>query len=466
MTFINSTLTTISTNSTTKSVSKKKTGQSTKGNRHSPKHKSIFIFEMPKNQFITTDDTYSDIDTDPISPPPQLPSPNGTEQLDDTASQKEDTKLYSCPKCQQSFSRPHNLKSHLATHSSERPYKCDDCDAHFRRHHDLKRHQKLHTGEKPFVCQVCSRSFARSDALNRHQRVDGDIRCSMAQRHCIMPFSVAPLQQTTPASASSTHKNSSSATATSMTFSFPTASNTQPIANGSPPHIPMRSSPPSPSYSFSSSSASSSSASPPPMPLLPSPSTLSALPLSNDTNLSPLHNIPVSDTTTKHHPHHQPLITIDPPSPSFEPTLLYQQRTLPVPITNVIPSPSSPKPLPLSPSPLYMPSLTSTLDSTLKNRYDHWRDQEINQMKQEHERQMDRLANQVHDLEVENKVLRSLVLQTKQQRHFPQEPYTPGTDGYPKKRSRQSSLNTIPTTPLLDAAKQDLPFAKKSRFSI
>jgi uncharacterized Zn-finger protein len=32
-------------------------------------------------------------------------------------------KPYSCKQCGQAFSRPHNLKSHLATHSSLRPYK-------------------------------------------------------------------------------------------------------------------------------------------------------------------------------------------------------------------------------------------------------------------------------------------------------------------------------------------------------
>lgn len=33
-----------------------------------------------------------------------------------------DAKPYPCPECHQTFSRPHNLKSHLTTHSSERPF--------------------------------------------------------------------------------------------------------------------------------------------------------------------------------------------------------------------------------------------------------------------------------------------------------------------------------------------------------
>ncbi|KAL2046039.1 hypothetical protein N7G274_001486 [Stereocaulon virgatum] len=69
--------------------------------------------------------------------------------------------------------RQHNLKSHLLTHSHEKPYRCDTCEASFRRLHDLKRHTKLHTGERPHVCPICERSFARGDALARHNKGQG-----------------------------------------------------------------------------------------------------------------------------------------------------------------------------------------------------------------------------------------------------------------------------------------------------
>ncbi|ORE08755.1 hypothetical protein BCV72DRAFT_248596 [Rhizopus microsporus var. microsporus] len=93
-----------------------------------------------------------------------------------------ESKPYSCPECHQTFSRPHNLKSHLTTHSAERPYRCDVCNHHFRRHHDLKRHQKLHTGERPYVCKNCFRSFARLDALNRHCRAEGGSACALVMQ--------------------------------------------------------------------------------------------------------------------------------------------------------------------------------------------------------------------------------------------------------------------------------------------
>jgi hypothetical protein len=97
---------------------------------------------------------------------------------------------FQCTLCPKRFTRAYNLRSHLRTHTDERPFVCTVCGKAFARQHDRKRHEGLHSGEKKFVCKGdlkaggqwgCSRRFARADALGRHFR-------SEAGRICIKPL--------------------------------------------------------------------------------------------------------------------------------------------------------------------------------------------------------------------------------------------------------------------------------------
>lgn len=84
---------------------------------------------------------------------------------------------FQCSLCPKRFTRAYNLRSHLRTHTDERPFVCAVCGKAFARQHDRRRHEGLHSDEKKFVCRGnlkdgniwgCGQRFARADALSRH----------------------------------------------------------------------------------------------------------------------------------------------------------------------------------------------------------------------------------------------------------------------------------------------------------
>ncbi|KPJ21308.1 Zinc finger protein 816, partial [Papilio machaon] len=82
---------------------------------------------------------------------------------------------YKCDLCEKAFNNSWCVKKHkkISHEGYKRPYifPCTMCDKIFDQKSILKSHIRTHTGERPFQCTICPAKFTQSSSLGTHTKL-------------------------------------------------------------------------------------------------------------------------------------------------------------------------------------------------------------------------------------------------------------------------------------------------------
>ncbi|RUS90453.1 hypothetical protein EGW08_001794, partial [Elysia chlorotica] len=81
---------------------------------------------------------------------------------------------YQCEVCHKLFNKRQTLRQHFITHTDR--FACQFCDARCKSKGDLRTHIQTHTKEKPYHCDICNTDYTRESILKKHLKTQLHLR--------------------------------------------------------------------------------------------------------------------------------------------------------------------------------------------------------------------------------------------------------------------------------------------------
>ena len=82
----------------------------------------------------------------------------------------ETVRTYMCQFCAAEFKTKSQVAVHEMDHTGQRPFSCGQCHKQFKDKYQLMKHERLHTGLLPYTCQFCGKGFSTPYNMQCHER--------------------------------------------------------------------------------------------------------------------------------------------------------------------------------------------------------------------------------------------------------------------------------------------------------
>ncbi|XP_031634297.1 gastrula zinc finger protein XlCGF57.1-like [Contarinia nasturtii] len=90
-------------------------------------------------------------------------------------------KQHKCTKCEYSTLKKSHFKTHILTHTGEKPFPCTLCSKRLTTKENLKRHMKTHVKEFLFSCSNCLHGFSQ-----RNEQLEHEVAYKVKRYECFL----------------------------------------------------------------------------------------------------------------------------------------------------------------------------------------------------------------------------------------------------------------------------------------